>query len=90
MVGLPMKKNYRIAPDLKEQILKRIKEEGVSVSQVAKDHGIHESTIYNWLGAGAQHAPSWIEFAKLKRENKTLLELVGEITLKLSESQKKS
>jgi transposase-like protein len=84
------KKTHYIAPDIKEQILKRIKEEGVSVSQAAKDHGIHESTIYNWLGAGAQHTPSWIEFAKLKRDNKALLELVGEITLKLSESQKKS
>ncbi len=85
-----MKKNYRIAPDIKEQILKRIKEEGVSVTQAAKDHGIHETTVYNWLGAGAEHTPSWIEFAKLKRENRSLLELVGEITLKLSESQKKS
>jgi transposase-like protein len=85
-----MKKHYRIAPDVKEQILKRIKEEGVSVSQAAKDHGIHETTIYGWLGQGAHGNPSWVEFAKLKRENKTLRELVGEITLKLSESQKKN
>ena len=85
-----MKKNYRIALDVREQILKRIKEEGSSVSQAAKDHGVSEATIYGWLGKGAQSAPSWIEFAKLKRENKTLLELVGEITLKLSESQKKN
>jgi len=85
-----MKKPHFIAPDIKEQILKRVKEEGVSVAEIAKDHGIHESTIYNWLGAGAEHTPSWIEFTKLKRENKALRELVGEITLKLSESQKKS
>lgn len=85
-----MKKHYRIAPELREQILKRVKEEGTSVSQAAKDHGIHETTIYGWLGAGAQGAPSWMEFAKVKRENKTLLELVGAVTLKLSESQKKS
>lgn len=84
------KTSHFIAPDVKEQILKRIKEEGVPVALAAKDHGIHESTIYNWLGAGTQGAPSWAEYAKLKRENKTLLELVGEITLKLSESQKKS
>ena len=76
--------------NVKEQVLKRIKEEGVSVSQGAKDHGMSEATIYGWLGAGAKSAPSWIEFVKLKRENKALLELVGEVTLKLSESQKKS
>jgi transposase-like protein len=84
-----MKKNYRIAPDVREQILKRIKEEGVSVSQAAKDHGIHETTVYGWLGKGAESGPSWAEVAKLRRENKALLELVGEITLKLSESQKR-
>ena len=85
-----MKKSHRIAPDIREQILKRVKEEGVSVSLAAKDHGISEAAIYNWLGKGADHTPSWIEFVKLKRENKALLELVGTITLKLSESQKKS
>ena len=60
------------------------------MSQAAKDHGIHETTVYDWLSKGAEGAPSWTEFAKLRRENKALLELVGEITLKLSESQKKS
>lgn len=40
-----MKKHHRIAPELKEQILKRIKEEGVPVSQEVKDHCIHETTI---------------------------------------------
>lgn len=85
-----MKKQYRVAPDIREQILKRIKEEGVPVMQVAKEHGVSDATIYRWLGHGAEGAPSAGEFLRLKRENKALLELVGEITLKLSESQKKS
>ncbi len=83
-----MKKHHRIAPDVKEQILKRIKEEGIPIAQVAKDHGIHEMTVYDWLGKGAE-GPSWMEVAKLRRENKALLELVGGITLKLSASQKR-
>lgn len=85
-----MKKRYRIAPEVKEQTLKRIKEEGISVSQAAKDAGISDAVIYGWLGKGADAAPSWSEYSKLKRENKALLELVGEITMKLSESQKKN
>ena len=85
-----MKKKYRIAPEVREQILKRIKEEGVSVAVAAKDAGLHETTIYGWLGKGAESAPSWSEFAKLRRENKALLELVGQVTLQLSESQKKN
>ncbi len=40
-----MKKQYRIAPDVKEQILKRIKDEGVPVAQAAKDHGISEAAM---------------------------------------------
>jgi hypothetical protein len=41
-----LKKNHRVAPEVKEQIIKRIKEEGVPVAQAAKEHGIHEVTVY--------------------------------------------
>jgi transposase-like protein len=82
-------KKHRIAPEVKEQIINRIKNEGVSVAQAAKDHGVAEGTIYTWIGAKAQGAPSVLEIAKLRRENDELLRLVGLMTLKLSESQKK-
>jgi hypothetical protein len=49
----------------------------------------HEPSVYGWLGKGAESVPSILELAKLKRENKELLELVGELTLKLSAAQKK-
>lgn len=84
------KKHYRIAPELREQILKRVKGEGVSVSQAAKDHGIHETTIYGWLGTGAEGIPSWSEFAKIQKQNRELFALIGELTLRLSGTQKKS
>jgi len=85
-----MKKFHRIAPELKEQILKRVKEEGVSVIQAAKEHGLHESTIYSWLGKGVKSMPTIAELVKLKRQNEELLALVGELTLKQSQAQKKS
>lgn len=81
---------HRIPKDRKEQILKRIKEEGISVSQAAKEHGISDATIYNWLSKGVTGQPTLRDFARLKKENKQLLELVGAITIKLSQSQKKS
>lgn len=84
------KKGFRVAKDVKEQILKRVREEGVPVSQVAKEHGVSDASIYTWLTKGATGNPTRSEIAKLKRENKALLELVGEMTLKLSETQKKS
>lgn len=85
-----MKKTYRIAPEVREQILKRIKEEGISVAQVARDAGIHESTVYSWLGRGIKEAPTIGELVRAKRQNQELLALVGELTLKMSQSQKKS
>lgn len=84
------KKGFRVAKDVKEQILKRVREEGISVSQAAQEHGVSDKTIYTWLTKGASGNPTWSETAKLKRENKSLLELVGAMTLKLSETQKKS
>ena len=81
---------HRIAPEVRTDILRRLKEEGVPVSQAAKDHGVHETTIYGWLGKGIRGAPTLAELIKLKRENKQLLELVGELTVKLSTAQKKS
>lgn len=82
------KKGYRVAKEVKEQILKRVKEEGVSVQQAAQDHGVSEKTIYKWLTKGVSGTPSWAEFARLKKENKGLLELVGSLTVKLSQAQK--
>jgi len=84
-----MAKKHRIASDVKADIVRRIKEEGVPVSQAAKEHGVHETTIYGWLGSSAQGAPSWSEFAKLQKQNRELLALVGEITLRLSAEQKR-
>jgi transposase-like protein len=82
-------KKYKVAPDVREQIITRIKEGSVTVQQAAKEHGVHETTVYGWLGSKADGMPSVLEFAKVKRERDELLRLVGEITLKLSETQKK-
>jgi transposase-like protein len=84
------KKVHRIANEVKADIIRRIKEEGIPVAQAAKEHGLHETTIYGWMGANVQSAPSWSEFAKIQKQNKELLELVGELTLRLSVTQKKN
>ncbi len=82
-------KRHRTAPDVKEQIINRIKNDGISVVQAAKDHGISEHTIYSWISKKVEGQPTISEIIRLKKENAQLLMLVGEMTLKLSESQKK-
>lgn len=82
-------KKHRIAPDVREQIINRIKNDGVSVAQAAKDHGISEATIYTWIAKKVEGQPTFSDLIRLKKENAQLLQLVGELTLKLSETQKK-
>jgi transposase-like protein len=80
---------YKIDQEVKDQILNRIKNEGVSVYQASKDHGVSPNTIYKWLGVSS-NAPTYAEVSKLKKENKALLELVGQMTLMINEAQKKN
>jgi transposase-like protein len=82
-------KRHRTAPEVKEQIINRIKNDGITVVQAAKDHGISEATIYGWISKKVDGQPTLSEIIRLKKENAQLLMLVGEMTLKLSESQKK-
>lgn len=82
-------KKHRIAPDVREQIINRIKNDGVSVGNAAKEHGISEATIYGWIAKKVDGQPTLSEIIRLKKENAQLLQLVGEITLKLSEAKKK-
>ncbi len=82
-------KKHRTSQEVKEQIINRIKNEGVSVAAAATEHGVSEATIYTWIGAKTEGAPTVLEFAKLKKENEELLKLIGLMTYKLSESQKK-
>lgn len=83
------KVNGRVPSDIKKQILQRVKQERIPVSQIAKDHGLSDKTIYGWLGSGATGTPTWGEYNKIKKENRELKELLGLITHQMSVSQKK-
>ena len=78
-----------VSQEIKDQILKRIKEEGVPVAQAANEHGIKPGLIYNWISRGITAPPSILEISKLKRENQALKELIGELTLEMSLVKKK-
>ncbi len=82
-------KGHRIAREIKDQIIYRIKNDGVSVTEAAKEHGVSDGTIYGWIAKKVEGQPNLSEVIRLKKENTQLMQLVGEITLKLSETQKK-
>ena len=82
-------KTHKIAPEVKEQFINRIKNDGVTVAQAYKDHGVSEVSIYSWIAKKVEGQPTIAENIKLRREVDQLYKLVGEMTLKLSETQKK-
>jgi transposase len=83
------KQGFRIAVEIKNEIISKLKHDGLSVMDAAKQYGISDKTIYNWLGTKAKGSVSLIEFNKIKKENDQLKQLIGDITLKLSAQEKR-
>lgn len=77
----------KIPAEVKEQILKRVKE-GVPVAQCAREHEVSTKTIYNWLSRGTENAASWPKYRKLKKERDDLLKIIGELTHQMSKREK--
>ena len=75
--------------EVKSEILKKVKEEGQSVPDLANQDGLAAKTIYGWIAAGVTAPPSILELARLKRENSALHEIIGRLTVKLSQLEKK-
>ncbi len=76
-----------IPKDVKEYVLKRVKEGGKSVAEIAKEHGIGKTAIYKWLKEETGGSDPLVY--KLQKENQLLKQLVAELSLKIRESEKK-
>lgn len=76
-----------IAKEIKQQILDRAKE-GISVSQLSREHGVSTKAIYTWLGKQTTSNPSALKYNRLKRERDELLKLVGKLTMDLSKEKR--
>ena len=83
------KQGFRIAKEIKDEIINKLKHDGLSVMDAAKQYGISDKTIYNWLGTKAKGSVSLVEFNRVKKENDQLKQLIGDITLKLSAQEKR-
>lgn len=83
------KKGFKVSQEVKEQIISRIKNDGVSVQQASEEHGVSTVTIYTWLGNKARGSVSLLEHNKLKKENQQLKQIIGELTVRMSVESKK-
>jgi transposase len=83
------KQGYKIAKEIKDEIINKIRHEGLSVTDAATNYGISNRTIYAWLGTKAKGVISVLEHNKLKKENEQLKQIIGDLTIKMSVEAKK-
>jgi transposase-like protein len=82
-----MSKTSKVPKEIKEEILKSIKEEGLEVKDAAKQYGIHHKTIYGWLSGNISQM-SALEANRLKRDNQLLTTIIGKLNIALSKQKK--
>lgn len=78
----------KIDPEIKERVIKKIKSEGLSVTEAAKEFGLSNNTIYAWIGSRGTIEPGLVEMNKLKRENNELKQIIGSLTLNMERGKK--
>lgn len=79
----------KINTEVKQEILSKVKN-GEPAKEVAEKYGISVKTIYGWLRWTTTNGVSWMEFAKIKRENQQLKEIIGVLSLEVEKSKKKT
>ena len=81
--------NFKIiAKEVREQIINRIKNDGISASQAAQEAGISAKTVYNWLTRAVVKEPNIMEINRLRRENQFLMMLIGKLTMEKEQVKK--
>ena len=80
----------RVSSEIKEQILHRIRAEGVSATQAAQEHGISVKSVYYWLRKSTAMPSNILQMNKLRRENNDLKRLLAEALLMNERAKKNS
>jgi hypothetical protein len=78
-----------INKEVKEEILEKIKG-GEKVGVLSSQYGVSTKTIYYWLRAKVANTVSFLEYAKLRKENQVLKEVVGVLMVELEKTKKKN
>lgn len=75
--------------ELKEEVISKIKTEGISAVEASKRYGIDVNNIYRWVssGIGGTRGNLW-EVSRLKRENRELKQIIGEMMFEKNRGKK--
>ncbi|MFH1187366.1 MAG: transposase [bacterium] len=77
----------KISQEIKDKIVDKIKSEGLSVAQAAREFGVNGNTVYGWLGKGKIGSDT-LELGKLRRENQQLKMIIAEVMLDSGKGKK--
>ena len=73
-----------ISAEIKQQVLREIRDDGKRVVEVAAEHGVSTKAIYRWLRDGVGGDSSALEIARLKRELEAVYGILGKVTAELN------
>lgn len=75
-----MPKGYpTLTNENKKEILRKVQNEGAKAADLAKEYGVNPRNIYNFLRNKVCSPNANLELAKLKRENDSLLRIIGQL-----------
>jgi len=78
----------RIPKEIRVEVLAKARS-GEKIASLADQYGISDRTIYGWLHKDTgEDVISVLKYNKLKRENRELKRLIGELTLDMSLGKK--
>jgi transposase-like protein len=84
-----MPKGKPIDQSLKAEIVGKIRDEGLSVSEASAQYSISSKSIYTWLREGVVDGNRnlILENNRLKKENEQLYKLLGRATAEMQKSK---
>jgi transposase-like protein len=76
--------------ETRNEIIAKIRDEGITVAEAARQYNIGPKAIYSWMKAGVVNSNTSLilENNKLKKENEQLYNLLGRATVELKRSKK--
>jgi transposase-like protein len=78
-----------IPKELKEEIITKIKADGISGAEAARRYGVNVKNIYRWLADGIDGTTSQVlEINRLRRENQQLKQIIGQLFLEKERGKK--
>lgn len=83
----------QVLPEIKEKILKSVRDDWIAVSILSKEYWVSTVTIYEWLRK--EWEQTWWnnynlwEIKRLKKDKEDLLLIIWELTAELNKSKKK-